>query len=309
MNNNNQELLKLIESYDTIAVFRHVNPDGDALGSQCGFAKWVKHNYPEKTVYLLGSNEHNYKIYPMMDDVSDLGVFLAVVIDTANRPRIDDERYLLGDKLVKIDHHPEVDPYGDVQIVDTKRGSACEIVTDVLRSFDKEFTEDIANTLLSGILTDTIRFSVEAVSSKTLQSAAYLMDQGANITKLNQDLFTMPRAVFELKNKIVQNVQVKNAFSYIVMDKTQLEAINSTSREVKGFVNVMSGIEEFAIWAIFTQEEDGLFEGSVRSRNNTINDIVAEFGGGGHRLASGVSGLTLEQRDALIAALAKRSTE
>lgn len=302
-----QELLQLIEAYDTIAVFRHVNPDGDALGSQVGFAKWVKHNYPNKTVHLLGSNDHHYSIYPMMDDVELSGEFLSVVIDTANRPRIDDERYMLGKQLVKIDHHPEVDPYGDLQMVDTSRGSACEIVTDILRSFDKSFTEDIANTLLSGILTDTIRFSTEATSGKTLASASFLIEQGANISKLNQDLFTQPRAVFELKNKIAQFVEVKEAHSFIVMDSERIAEVGSTSKQIKGFVNVMSGVQEFGIWAIFTQDEDGSYEGSIRSREYTINDIAQQFGGGGHRLASGVSKLTKENVSEIIEILAKRS--
>jgi phosphoesterase RecJ-like protein len=39
---------------------------------------------------------------------------LVIVTDCGNVERIDDQRYSLGQELVKIDHHPNVTPYGDL---------------------------------------------------------------------------------------------------------------------------------------------------------------------------------------------------
>lgn len=307
--NKSKELQAYIESYDTIAVFRHVNPDGDALGSQLGLVKWIRHNYPNKTVYALGSDDHNYEIYDAMDQVESLENFLAIVVDTANTPRVDDGRYQLGDKIIKIDHHLIVDRYGDLQIVDIDRGSACEIVTDLLRSMNKEFTPEISKMLLSGILTDTLRFSIEKTSGKTLESASYLVSQGANISKLQQELFTQPRFIFELKAKLMTHVHVKNNLAYLFLDSVQLDELGVSWKDVKAQVNMMSNVDEFNIWTVVTENDNHDFEVSIRSRQNTINDIAESYGGGGHRLASGISGLTREQALLVIEELAKRSKE
>lgn len=71
----------------------------------------------------------------------------------------------------------------------------------------------------------------------------------------------------------------------------------------------MAGIEDFKIWALFVQDEDGTYEGSLRSRYHTINDVAESYGGGGHRLASGVSKLTLENVHEMIEILSKRTLE
>lgn len=307
--NKTKELQNYIESFDTIAVFRHVNPDGDALGSQLGLVKWIRHNYPEKTVYALGSDDHNYEIYDAMDQVDELENFLAIVVDTANRPRVDDDRYQYGDKIIKIDHHLIVDEYGDLQIVDIDRGSACEIVTDLLREMDKSFTPEISKMLLSGILTDTLRFSIEKTSGKTLDSAAYLVSQGANISMIQQELFTQPRFIFELKAKLMSHVKVKNNLAYLFLDAEELNSLGVSWKDVKAQVNMMANVDEFHIWVVITENTDENFEVSIRSRRNTINDIAESYGGGGHRLASGVSGLTRDQALSVIEDLAKRSLE
>ena len=300
----------MIEAYDTIVVFRHVFPDGDALGSQLGLVKTLRLNYPEKTIYAVGSNDHHYTIYPEMDVVDLEGVkFLSIVVDTANRPRVDDDRYTMGDKIIKIDHHPEVDPYGDLQLVDTDRGSACEIMTDLLRDMGMQFNEDIAVTLLSGIITDTIRFSIEKVSHLTLESAAFLMKQGANISELNNKLSIQPKEIFKTRAIIMNLAQLKGGLSYVILNKEDLSQFPVDSKGVKSQVNAMAGIEDFKIWALFVQDEDGSYEGSLRARYHTINDVAESYGGGGHRLASGVSKLTLDNVYEMIEILSKRSEE
>ncbi|HEY4537121.1 MAG TPA: bifunctional oligoribonuclease/PAP phosphatase NrnA [Erysipelothrix sp.] len=302
------KFIEIVEKYETIALFRHQNPDGDALGSQVGLALWLKKNYPKKTVYMLGSDDHNFHIFPKMDQVDDLGDFLAIVLDTANRERIDDERYQLAQEIIKIDHHPVVDKYGDLRIVDSTRGSCCEIVADMLQTVDEySFDEEIASKLLAGILTDTIRFSIETTSSKTLRTAAFLIDCGANITKLNQELFTRSKRFFELRRELSQKVQWVDKLAYIYLSQKDLAEIGLDEREAKIFISIMADIREVEIWLMIIESEERGYTGSIRSRNITINTIAQEFNGGGHRLASGVSDLTKEQVETLIDTLAKAS--
>lgn len=302
------QLLEYIEQYDTICIFRHINPDGDALGSQVGLARFIKLNWPEKKVLMMGEDNHNFSIYDPMDKVENLGTYLSIVLDSATQARVEDQRFLAGDAIVKIDHHIEVDPYGDLQMVDVSVGSTCEIVaTWVLSQEHLQISPEVAESLLSGILTDTQKFSIEATTPDTLRVAAALMEQGANITKLNQSLFSQPVSIWKRRRALQNEVIFKDHFAYAIIDQSKLDEMNLLDREAKIFVNMMAGIEEYNIWAIFTQDEEGYFNGSLRSRTHTINDIAARYNGGGHRLACGTNTLSKEDMMALIEELAALS--
>lgn len=302
------KFLEIVESYDTIAVFRHQNPDGDALGSQMGMTAWLRKRYPNKKVYALGKDDHDFTIFPKMDQVENLGHFLAIVLDTANRERIDDDRYELADKMIKIDHHPVVQDYGQLRIVDSSRGSCAEIVGDLLQNIDEySVDEEISSYLLAGILTDTIRFSIETTSSKTLSTAASLVESGANISKLNQVLFTRPRSFFELRTRLSQDIVWDGKFAYIIITQELLKELDKEAREMKIFISIMADIIEVEIWSLFIEEEDGTFMGSIRSRDITINTIAQKYQGGGHRLASGVRNLSPETLKSIIEELTKTS--
>lgn len=304
---NTQEFLNLVEAYDTIYVYRHTNPDGDALGSQLGMTKWLRYNYPNKHVHTFGQDDHGFKIYDKMENPELADVFLAIVIDTANQDRIDSDTYLKAEKIIKIDHHLEVDQYGDLQIVDTTRGSACEIVADIFKACDLKMNDEIANTTLSGILTDTIRFSIENTSARTLMSAAFLLENGANISELNAKIFNRSLTFFEVRRTLQNLVQWNNAFAYAIVDKKTQDSLGITDRGAKDQVNMMSGIEEFAIWAIFAEKEDGRYTASLRSRSATVSDLANEYRGGGHRLACGIGDISFEEVQEIIAKLAEIS--
>ena len=127
-----QAILEKIKSYDTIIIHRHQRPDPDAIGSQIGLKEILKTNFSDKKILATGVNEPTLSWIAEMDEVpdNDYEGALVIVTDTANTPRIDDDRYDKGDFLIKIDHHPNDDAYGDLLLVDTSASSASEIVTD-----------------------------------------------------------------------------------------------------------------------------------------------------------------------------------
>lgn len=109
-----EKLLETIERFDKIIICRHVRPDPDAFGSQLGLAELIREN-TTKTVYTVGEDERSLSFLATMDEV-DTGTFkdaLVIICDTANRGRIDEERYALAKETFKVDHHPEIDDYAD----------------------------------------------------------------------------------------------------------------------------------------------------------------------------------------------------
>ena len=109
-----KEVLNNIKKFDRIVIFRHQRSDYDALGTQLGFKTWIKDNFPSKEVYAVGLNHSTFMptLYPYMDEVDESffdNDFLAIIVDTANTERIDDERYKKAKFKIKFDHHPPVE--------------------------------------------------------------------------------------------------------------------------------------------------------------------------------------------------------
>ena len=127
-------LLQQIENAKIITIFRHTNPDCDALGSQFGLKKWIQDNYPDKQVYALGYDAPNQGVWPKSDEAGDevIAQSFAIVVDTANTERIDDQRFASASSIFKIDHHPDRFFYGDDQIVDESAAATCQILADFL---------------------------------------------------------------------------------------------------------------------------------------------------------------------------------
>ena len=157
-----QEILAQIQNYHTIIIHRHMKPDPDALGSQVGLKEIIKHNFPDKRVLATGYNEPSLPWVAQMDEVadSDYKDALVIVTDTANTPRIDDKRYTKGAFLIKMDHHPNDDVYGDICYVDTTASSASEIICDFAQTVGLGLSDEAARLLYTGIVGDTRALSL-----------------------------------------------------------------------------------------------------------------------------------------------------
>ena len=200
-----EALIAEIENFDTITLFRHTHPDGDAFGSQFGLKQWIEDNYPEKKVYALGFDKPQKGLFPLPDEVEDEVIknSLAIVTDTANTERIDDPRALSAQRLIKSDHHPLVDDYGDVKFVYPVAAASCEILALMFEEDkDKVFSKECAKRLYRGLITDCLNFTTNNTTAETLRAAAVLCAKGINIKEINREMFE--KSLHEIQIAIVQ---------------------------------------------------------------------------------------------------------
>src|SRR5699024_10372034 len=155
------EILTKIKEYETIIIHRHVRPDPDAIGSQVGLRKIIQETYPNKFVYAVGEEDPSLYFLAQMDEITE-DVYkgaLILVCDTANTSRISDRRYELGDYIIKIDHHPNNDNYGDFNWVDTEASSTSELIDELASHIETlQMTDEAAWLIYAGIIGDTERF-------------------------------------------------------------------------------------------------------------------------------------------------------
>lgn len=287
-----KEILQMIKQYDRIIVHRHMRPDPDALGSQCGLAEILRTNFPDKEVYQVGGPVEGLAFLAEMDEIPDqlYEGSLVIVTDTANAPRISDERYALGDKLIKIDHHPNDDPYGDLLWVNTQASSCSEIIADFAFAEKLAITENAARLLYAGIVGDTGRFLYPATTSHTLLVAAKLLDYGFDATKLNREIDQISLDVAKLSGYLYQNLQIdNNGAGYVFLDQGILKKYGIKDSDTASLVPLPGTIDVVLAWAVFVEQPEGYYRVRLRSKGPVINNLAKRYHGGGHPLASGAN--------------------
>ncbi|HEN2820473.1 TPA: bifunctional oligoribonuclease/PAP phosphatase NrnA [Streptococcus agalactiae] len=297
-----QQILDKIKEYDTIIIHRHMRPDPDALGSQIGLRDIIKHNFPKKKVLATGFDEPTLAWIAKMDQVTDQDYqgALVVVTDTANTPRIDDERYKKGDFLIKIDHHPNDEVYGDLSYVDTNASSASEIVTDFALSCDLLLSTSAARVLYNGIVGDTGRFLYPATTSKTLKIASKLREFDFDFSAMARQMDSFPFKIAKLQGFIFEQLKIdKNGAACVTLTQEDLKRFDVTDAETAAIVGVPGKIDIVESWAIFVEQSDGHYRVRLRSKSHIINEIAKRHNGGGHPLASGANSYSLEENQAI----------
>lgn len=305
------DIMKEIESTDKVIIHRHVRPDPDAYGSQLGLKYYLKLKFPDKEIYAVGEAEESLNFIGTFDQIEDETYqdALVIVCDTANAPRIDDQRYALGARVLKIDHHPAVDQYGEINLVNTNASSTSEIIYDMILHFNDEsiINADVARVLYLGIVGDTGRFLFNNTTQHTMEIAGRLIgfpfDHNAELNKMSEkDPRLMP-----FQGYVLQNFELfEDGYCQVRITKDVLEQFNIKSNEASQFVNTIADIRGLKIW-MFGVDEGDQIRCRLRSKGQfVINDVANDFGGGGHPNASGVSVYSWEEFDSLAKALRQK---
>lgn len=284
-------ILAQIKAADTIIIHRHQRPDPDAFGSQFGLAELIKTSFPEKQVHVVGKQVPSMTWIGEMEQIPDslYDDALVIVTDTANSPRVDDRRFDYGKVLVKIDHHPNEEPYGDYTWVIEGASSTSAMIFAFYKEFEDELTlsDAGASYLYAGIVGDTGRF-LYATNSETMQVVADLMKFDFDWFKINQQMDTISVEAARASGYVYNNmVTTDNGFNYIILTNEVVENFNLGDFGTAFIVPLLGKINTVKAWAVFEQQDDGFFRVRLRSRNTVINEIAKRHGGGGHKFASG----------------------
>lgn len=311
-------IFELIQKYDIITIYRHISPDADALGSQFGLKQWIIDSYPDKQVYALGKDDGSKcSHFPGSDVVDDETIrhSLAIILDTANQDRIDDARWKTAAYRLKIDHHIFVETFADEEYIDDRSGATCEILGTLLMNEGYQISSTAAQYIYSGLIADTLRFSIPTTTSQTLRTAAYLLDHGVDVQKSNEENFSTSMQQFQYENYLRSSCKVLGGkIAYSIVHKEDYEQFGLSFNEAKEKVFVFGGVHEFKAWALFVEketDEQGMlrYNGSLRSRNTTINDIAMRYNGGGHRFACGVKNLSDKDIECILQEILNRINE
>lgn len=311
------QIIDQIIRFDHIVIVAHQHADGDALGSCFGLRTVLRDQFPEKAIMVMGQHtKDNGTMFPLFDEVSDAFIeqSLAIVLDTANAQRVDDPRFKSASYIIKMDHHPSREEYGNLNYVRSEVSSASELVVALARQLagDALISKEAATYLYAGVMSDTMSFSTNSTNASSLETASYLARCGVNLEEVAYHFRAKSLPVFQLITEMRTKLVIEeNKLAYVIVTKEMYRKYDLTFEDVKGNVGEFSRILGLFIWCVFIEQDDAAYpyQGSLRSRYVGVNDIAAKFRGGGHVYAAGVKLESIDEVYALIGCLRDRIKE
>ena len=291
-----KKLLKTIKRYDTIVIARHIGVDPDALCSQLALRDAIRLNFPEKKVIAIGTGSQKFAHIGKLDKLEKVDNALLIVTDTPDKKRIDSAVLSDFSYIVKIDHHPFVEDFGGLEIINDQASSACEIIMELLIQMKLALNSSIAELLYMGLVSDSNRFLFDSSTSHLFSLISYYLDKYPfDLSKCYQKLYLRPLNEVRLEGYISLNMTVtENGLGYIPITDTIIQKYGVDSASAGNMINNFNFIKEVLVWVTMTEDvKNDQIRISIRSRGPVINQVAEKYHGGGHKFASGGSVKTM----------------
>ena len=305
-----KQLITKIKQYDNIAIFRHESPDFDALGSQFGMLEWISHNFKNKNVVCPGVTNVpvGYKLFKDYKATIIKKPFLAIVLDTANVARISGKEYQEADYIIKIDHHPSSDHYGNLNIEEVSASSVGELLFYIFKhSLLKKYSinQATARNLMIGLVGDTGRLVFPSTTVDTVNAYLELLKTGINMQEIYGGMYAKSIKEIKIIKHVYENTKVTKAgLGYFYFKDQDLKKLKIHPDEVVKYLPLLANYNEIKIFASITEDVSrGIFRVSIRSGNIIINQVAQKFNGGGHKHAAGAKVKNIKESKQLLAAL------
>lgn len=293
-----EKIIKLLNESNNISIYSHVNTDCDAMGSSLALKLALEQLGKKVDVYSNSDFPSNFKFYGSHIDELNKKTCekydLAVCLDTPNEGRLGKYKfsYRKGLKnVIVIDHHTLSNVKFSRFSYVLEASSTCEILYGVLKKLNIKFDKDICRFLLSGILTDTGKFS-HSVTQKTIRIVSKLMTYGKiEMESITTPLFnSMSFNTFEMLKKVYKYIEFysDNKFALVMFKREDFVECGTTLDDTNAFPDLPLQLEDVQFCILASEDDQGYFRVSFRSKGDISAKNVAEyFGGGGHPNASG----------------------
>ena len=291
-------LLELLRERNSFVISSHLRPDGDAIGSSLGMMHLLEAMGKRATVCFVDPIPVNFRFLGGRDRIActfpeaDAAIFLEC--DSIERSSIDRRQFdaAVPALTINIDHHRSGREFADFNWIDPEAAAVGAMVYDLAVAAGVTISRSMAECLYAAILTDTGSFNYPSTSASTFAMAEHLVQSGANPNRIAADVyFSNPASKVRLLGIALSNIQIDGAVSWSHVTVEEMERVGASVEDCEGVANHLIGIAGVEA-AAFLRELPGQnqYRLSLRSRRALDVSVIAEnFGGGGHRNASGCS--------------------
>jgi phosphoesterase RecJ-like protein len=302
-----QEGYSLIHKSHYVLIVTHINPDADTLSSALALSNYMFRNNINHKVYNSIKNlPQNLDFLPRFDKIVDSvpqSYDLVIYVDCGDKRRVGSQ-FDTNCKIINIDHHHSNDNYGDINIVDSNKGSTAEVLYGFFTSNDIKITKEIALCLYIGIYDDSIAFTTPRTDSKTFEIVNTLVATGLDISEISQKyLMRNSLAKYRLLPKILQTLELhfQGSIATIYQKQEWLESTGAGFNECDEVVNEILKIAIVKI-AIYLREDSNCIRISLREKNDIkidLSEVASTLNGGGHKNAAGATVIDMNIEQAI----------
>ncbi len=293
-----ERILEALREARTVCIVGHIRPDGDCIGSQLGLAHalegagkevtvWNEDVVPDKLRFLDPDRRVRKPQAGQRFDV-------VVATDCASLERLGRVGEHIGQRslFINIDHHASNTKYADINWVSPREPSSGELIYDLCEWAGWKITQPMADLLFTAVSTDTGSFQYPSTTPDTLETAAHLIERGADLGKICQEVYqsfplTRVKLLRHVYNKFHLTHDAKTA--YFWLKKADYTRTGASTEESEGLIDHIRAIDGVVVAIVFEEVDANLTRISLRSKDDrvNVNEVAALFGGGGHKAAAG----------------------
>lgn len=296
-----EAIARFIEEHESFAICGHVNPDGDCLGSQLALEQGLRvlgkrvtgllatdQPIEDKLRFLPGSQN----LIPAEDFDEDVEVFIAVDVPNVDRLKGAATVHDRAQFRITIDHHASDTSMADLNYVDPDSASACDLIWELLKLLDC-IDEAQALCVLTGIMTDTGRFSYQNTTPLCLIHAAETVEAGAEPNLIAREFFqsrSLPSLRLEQLTLARMMFLCEGAFVFSYLKDSDFIEQGAIRDDAEILIDVLRNIAGVRVALILKENGNGEIRGSLRAKDDTdVAQVARVFGGGGHKAAAGLT--------------------
>lgn len=298
-----------IKTAENILLVTHYNPDGDGLSSVCAMIELLKLENKRYFAYCHDEPPKNFDFLPNLEKINFYGdkstelenfsqFDLIIIFDCGSLSRTKLTEEIINKQnnqfVIEMDHHPKIDDFSDLEIRNSRAAATAEIVYYFFKANQLRINKNIANCLLTGILTDTANFLYPATSEETIKISSELLSMGAKLPQITEStLRNKSLEAMKIWGKIMANLLINQKYNFAITALT-LEDINGfdiKSEELEGLSNFLGNLYGVRGILLLREEKDGIIKGSLRTSDPDVDlsKLAQQLGGGGHAKAAGFS--------------------
>ncbi|MBU0637162.1 MAG: bifunctional oligoribonuclease/PAP phosphatase NrnA [Patescibacteria group bacterium] len=294
-----QKAYSLIKDAKHILLITHEKPDGDAVASTCAMAEILEFLKKQYSIFCLDKPSYQYNYLPHLkkfnSDCDFNQVDIIIVLDCGDLKRTNLKKQInqrqKNQLIIEFDHHPKIDNYADIELRISESASTTEILYQFLKINKIKINKNLANCILTGIITDTANFLYPSTSSQTINIASEMLTYGAKLPLIIESTWRNKSLVaMKTLGKAMSSLKINKKYNFATVVLSQENLDNAiTDEDMEGIAGFLSNLENVSGIMFLHEQKNNSLKGSLRTSNNNvdISRLAYLLGGGGHAKASG----------------------
>ena len=296
----------LLERHRRFLLTTHVNPDGDAIGSEMGLARFLRSHGAEvrivnqdptpETLRFLQSGDLQVEVYDERAHAQAFQEAERLVLLDNSAPdrfgRLQPRLAALAAKTFCIDHHPTRGTPWAETIIDDASCATAEIIYELVTRTGWRPDLPAAEALYVGISTDTGVFRFNSTTPRAHEIAAELLRLGVQPARAYQEIYERNSASYtRLLGQALSSLRLDagGAVASLRITRAMLEASDGDGVDTSEMTTALLAMDGVRLALLFRELPGGRIKVSLRSKGDLdVHRLASGFGGGGHRNASGI---------------------